>query len=148
MQASEQETPTTRPHGGDVPGTSDVVIADNEPQRAHVFSDLIHAAAALIAGVLVIVFAVYLRGITAGVESDAHTAARALEWLLDVPASFLQQLIVVYAVVSVLIQLVVSREWLRSACSVGALMLGFGAVWGVSYLLSSQGSAILVNSLL
>lgn len=148
MQASQQETQQPRPESGGRAAPDDVVIADIEPKRTHVFSDLIHAAAALILGVLIIVFAVYLRGITSGVESDAHTAARALEWLLDVPASFLQQLIVLFAVVSVLIQLVINREWLQSACSVGGLILGFGAVWGVSYLLSTHGSAILVNSLL
>lgn len=132
---------------GAAPGTaSDVLIADNAPKRTHVTADLLHAAFALLAGALVLVFALYLRGITTGVESDAHTAAKAVEWLLDLPASLLQQLVVLIVVGMVLIQLIVNREWLQSACSVGSLLLGFAAVWGASALISQYGSPMLISS--
>ncbi|RYQ45506.1 lysylphosphatidylglycerol synthase transmembrane domain-containing protein [Bifidobacterium pseudolongum] len=132
---------------GAAPGTaSDVLIADNAPKRTHVTADLLHAAFALLVGALVLVFALYLRGITTGVESDAHTAAKAVEWLLDLPASLLQQLVVLIVVGMVLIQLIVNREWLQSACSVGSLLLGFAAVWGASALISQYGSPMLISS--
>ena len=125
-----------------------VKVSDVAPKRNHVTSDLLHAGAALVFGILVILVAVYLHGLTTGVEDDAHSASQAFDWLVDLPSSLLQQLIVISIVVGVLIQLVLNREWLQSACSVGALLIGFLVCWGVSELLSYHSSAMLINTLL
>lgn len=125
-----------------------VQVTDVAPKRNRVTSDLFHALAALISGVLVILIALYLRGLTTGVENDAHSASQAFDWLVDLPSSLLQQIIVLCIVVGVLIQLILNREWMQSACTVGALLLGFLACWGVSALISYHSTAILVNTLL
>lgn len=125
-----------------------VKVNNVAPKRNHVTSDLLHAGAALVFGILVILVAVYLHGLTTGVEDDAHSASQAFDWLVDLPSSLLQQLIVISIVVGVLIQLVLNREWLQSACSVGALLIGFLVCWGVSELLSYHSSAMLINTLL
>lgn len=125
----------------------DVVIEDIAPRRNHVSSDLVQAAGTLILGILVILFAMYLRGITSGVESDARTAAQAVDWLLDIPASLLQQLMIVGITLSVLIQLIMNKEWLQSACAVGGLLLGFLAVWAVSALLYRSGNMDIISAL-
>ncbi|KFI63342.1 lysylphosphatidylglycerol synthase transmembrane domain-containing protein [Bifidobacterium cuniculi] len=124
-----------------------VLVADIVPRRTRVFSDLVHAAMALILAIVVILFAIYLRGITFGVESDARSAAGVFEWLVDIPSSLLQQLVVLSVTVSVLVQLLVHKEWLQSACAVGALLLGFACAWGVSLLLSGSGNPLLLSAL-
>ena len=110
-----------------------VKVSDVAPKRNHVTSDLLHAGAALVFGILVILVAVYLHGLTTGVEDDAHSASQAFDWLVDLPSSLLQQLIVISIVVGVLIQLVLNREWLQSACSVGALLIGVSAAKALAY---------------
>lgn len=124
------------------------VIHDIEPKRTRVAGDLLHACIALVAGVLVVFFAMYLRGITSGVEYDARNAAKAVDWILEVPASLLQQLVIVGITVSVLIQLIMNREWLQSAISIVSLLLGFASAWGVSALLSLLGDPLLTSQLL
>ncbi|MEE1295274.1 MAG: lysylphosphatidylglycerol synthase transmembrane domain-containing protein [Bifidobacterium sp.] len=125
----------------------DVLVADIAPRRTHVFADLFHAGVALVVGVVVLLFAIYLRGVTSGVESDARSAADALDWLLDVPASLLQQLVVLIVTVIVLVQLIVNKAWLQTAWSVGALLLGFAGAWGVSLLLTQTGNPLIISAL-
>ena len=93
------------------------------------FADLTHAFFALVLGIGVILFSVYLHGTASGVESDVHSAGRVVSWLMDVPSALLQQLAIVCITVSVLIQLLTSKEWLQSVISVVSLIFGFFAVW-------------------
>ena len=86
----------------------------------------------------------YLHGTASGVESDVHSAGRVVSWLMDVPSALLQQLAIVCITVSVLIQLLTSKEWLQSVISVVSLIFGFFAVWGISALISNSGNTMLI----
>lgn len=108
------------------------VIEDVPPERTHNFNDLLHAAGALLLAIGMSFFAVYLRGITNGVEYDARSAGRAVNWLTDMPASMLQQLASLIIVIGVLVHLLVNREWLQSAVSVVALFLGYAVILTLS----------------
>nr|WP_306468672.1 lysylphosphatidylglycerol synthase transmembrane domain-containing protein [Bifidobacterium pseudocatenulatum] len=103
-----------------------------------------HAFFALVLGIGVILFSVYLHGTASGVESDVHSAGRVVSWLMDVPSALLQQLAIVCITVSVLIQLLTSKEWLQSVISVVSLIFGFFAVWGISALISNSGNTMLI----
>lgn len=85
-------------------------IDDTPPKRNRDFADLLHALLALVIGVAVILFSIYLHGTASGVQSDVRSAGHAVSWLMDVPTSLLQQLAIVFITVSVLIQLLVARE--------------------------------------
>ena len=116
-------------------------IDDVPPKRSR---DLTHAFFALVLGIGVILFSVYLHGTASGVESDVHSAGRVVSWLMDVPSALLQQLAIVCITVSVLIQLLTSKEWLQSVISVVSLIFGFFAVWGISALISNSGNTMLI----
>nr|WP_230307359.1 lysylphosphatidylglycerol synthase transmembrane domain-containing protein [Bifidobacterium pseudocatenulatum] len=98
----------------------------------------------MVLGIGVILFSVYLHGTASGVESDVHSAGRVVSWLMDVPSALLQQLAIVCITVSVLIQLLTSKEWLQSVISVVSLIFGFFAVWGISALISNSGNTMLI----
>lgn len=117
---------------------------DDVPKRSRDFADLTHAFFALVLGIGVILFSVYLHGTASGVESDVHSAGRVVSWLMDVPSALLQQLAIVCITVSVLIQLLTSKEWLQSVISVVSLIFGFFAVWGISALISNSGNTMLI----
>lgn len=119
-------------------------IDDVTPKRSRDFADLTHAFFALVLGIGVILFSVYLHGTASGVESDVHSAGRVVSWLMDVPSALLQQLAIVCITVSVLIQLLTSKEWLQSVISVVSLIFGFFAVWGISALISNSGNTMLI----
>lgn len=119
-------------------------IDDVPPKRRRDFADLTHAFFALVLGIGVILFSVYLHGTASGVESDVHSAGRVVSWLMDVPSALLQQLAIVCITVSVLIQLLTSKEWLQSVISVVSLIFGFFAVWGISALISNSGNTMLI----
>lgn len=119
-------------------------IDDVPPKRNRDFADLTHAFFALVLGIGVILFSVYLHGTASGVESDVHSAGRVVSWLMDVPSALLQQLAIVCITVSVLIQLLTSKEWLQSVISVVSLIFGFFAVWGISALISNSGNTMLI----
>jgi uncharacterized protein (TIRG00374 family) len=119
-------------------------IDDVPPKRSRDFADLTHAFFALVLGIGVILFSVYLHGTASGVESDVHSAGRVVSWLMDVPSALLQQLAIVCITVSVLIQLLTSKEWLQSVISVVSLIFGFFAVWGISALISNSGNTMLI----
>lgn len=127
--------------------TNTAVIDDIPPKRIHDVGDLLRAAAAVILAVVAMLSAMYLRGITSGVETDAHTAGKALNWMVDLPVSMLQQLAIVAIVVMVLGQLLISREWVQSAVSILAMFGGFAAAWGISVIVSSVGDATLIAAL-
>ena len=86
---------------------------------------------------VVMVFAVYLGGMTRGVESDAHTAAQVINWLAAFPSTVLTQLATTVIVVIVLAQLLLAREWLQAAVSALAMFAGYGIVWVISTAISS-----------
>ncbi|WP_270198271.1 lysylphosphatidylglycerol synthase transmembrane domain-containing protein [Bifidobacterium pseudocatenulatum] len=119
-------------------------IDDVPPKRSRDFADLTHAFFALVLGIGVILFSVYLHGTASGVESDVHSAGRVVSWLMDVPSALLQQLAIVCITVNVLIQLLTSKEWLQSVISVVSLIFGFFAVWGISALISNSGNTMLI----
>lgn len=125
----------------------EVRIDDIPPRRSRDFADLLHAGFALIIAVVVILFSIYLHGTASGVESDVRSASHAVSWLMDVPASLLQQLAIVFIAVSVLLQLLIAKEWLQSVTSAIALILGFSAVWGVSALITGTRNTLLIASL-
>lgn len=124
------------------------VIEDVEPRRTHVYGDLLAAGASLLGIAIVIILALYMRGVTSGVENDARNAGNTFNWLLDLPASMLQQLVIVVVVLSVLIQLLVNREWFQSAMSGAALLLGFAGAWAVSWLISTVNNTVLIDQIL
>ncbi len=131
----------------DVTTDGDVVIDDIPPRRTRDFADLMHAAGALVVAALMLLAAVYLRGLTAGVESDVHNAGQAIGWVMDVPASLLQQIVTIAIVVSVLFQLLANREWLQSAVSLVAMFGGYAAVWALSSVITSIGFEPLIQGL-
>ncbi|NEG69384.1 lysylphosphatidylglycerol synthase transmembrane domain-containing protein [Bifidobacterium choloepi] len=122
------------------------MIRDVEPQRTRVSGDLMHAVISLVGIVVVMLFALYLRGIASGVEYDARNAVNAVEWVVDLPASMLQQLCILVIVVSVLLQLIVNKEWLQSTVAAITLILGFAAAWGVSSLITLVGNTTLITA--
>ncbi|KFI98775.1 lysylphosphatidylglycerol synthase transmembrane domain-containing protein [Bifidobacterium stellenboschense] len=122
-------------------------IDDVAPRRTHDFGDLTRAAMSLGLAAVVMVFAVYLGGMTRGVESDAHTAARAIDWLAGIPSTVLQQFATLVIVVMVLCQLLLSREWLQSAVSALSMFAGYGAVWLASAGISGLADKTLALSL-
>ena len=101
-------------------------IDDIAPRRTRDFGDLTRAGLSLLMAAVVMVFAVYLGGMTRGVESDAHTAATAINWLADFPSTVLTQLATIVIVVIVLAQLLIAREWLQAAVSALAMFAGYG----------------------
>ena len=112
-------------------------IDDIAPRRTRDFGDLTRVGLSLLVAAVVMVFAVYLGGMTRGVESDAHTAAQAINWLADFPSTVLTQLATTIIVVIVLAQLLLAREWLQAAVSALAMLAGYGMVWVVSSMISS-----------
>ena len=126
--------------GPDSPATDDSndsgpYIDDIAPRRTRDFGDLTRAGLSLLMAAVVMVFAVYLGGMTRGVESDAHTAAQVINWLADFPSTVLTQLATI--VIIVLAQLLLAREWLQAAVSALAMFAGYGMVWVVSTAISS-----------
>ncbi|WEV73403.1 lysylphosphatidylglycerol synthase transmembrane domain-containing protein [Bifidobacterium sp. ESL0798] len=124
----------------------EVDIDDVAPRRAHNANDLIHAVAALILAVVVIVVATYLHGITTGVEHDARTAGQAFTWLMDLPVSVLQQFLSFVIIISVLVHLLINREWFQAAVSVVALFCGYALILGLSFLLAHIGVPTLMDA--
>ena len=123
-------------------------IEDVPPKRNRDFADLLHALFAVLVGAAVILFSIYLHGTTSGVESDVRSAGHVVSWLMDVPTSLLQQIAIVFITVSVLIQLLIAKEWLQSVVSAIALILGFAAIWGISALISGSGNGTLIMSMM
>lgn len=111
-------------------------IDDIAPRRTRDFGDLTRAGLSLLMAAVVMVFAVYLGGMTRGVESDAHTAATAINWLADFPSTVLTQLATIVIVVIVLAQLLIAREWLQAAVSALAMFAGYGVAAAISILIS------------
>lgn len=137
-------TGNTHNHQADQPPT----ITDTAPQRVRDVGDLVRAACALLAVAAIILVSVYLKGLTAGVESDVHTAAgHALEWLVDVPTTLLQQFATTIIVIGVLVQLLINREWLQSITSTLALFSGYIAMRLLSLLIMHINNQTLTDSL-
>ncbi|TPF94115.1 lysylphosphatidylglycerol synthase transmembrane domain-containing protein [Bifidobacterium sp. UTBIF-78] len=123
-------------------------IEDVAPRRTRDFADLMRVGLSLLMAAVVMVFAVYLGGMTRGVESDAHTAAKAINWLADFPSTVLTQLATIVIVVFVLGQLLFTRMWLEAAVSALAMFAGYGTVWGISTAISELGDHTLALALI
>lgn len=122
-------------------------IVDVAPQRARNANDVLHALGALVLAISVIVFVTYMRGITSGVEHDAQSAGQVLTWLMYLPVSILQQFLSFTIVITVLIHLIINREWLQSAVSVVALFSGYALILGLSLVLAHIGLPTLLAAL-
>ena len=132
----------------DVSGTTaHPVIEDVAPRRIHDFGDLVHAVSAVLLAAVAILSSIYLSGFVTGVESDAHSAGRALNWMVDLPTSMLQQLTIVTIAVMAIVQLLVGREWLQSALALLAMFGGLATVWGISMAVSTFGNFTLITAL-
>ncbi|MFT9231508.1 MAG: lysylphosphatidylglycerol synthase transmembrane domain-containing protein [Bifidobacterium sp.] len=134
----------------DGPSTDNVVpqITDTAPKRVHDFGDLVRAGSYLLAFVLVVLVSLYLKGLTAGVESDVHTTAgHALEWLVDFPTSLLQQFVTTVIVIWVLVQLLINREWQQAITSTLALFSGYTVIRLLSMLIIHIGNQTLIEAL-
>ena len=128
-------------------GKGRVTIIDTPAHLTRSLGDIVHAGIALVCGLVVLLTASTLQGVTSGVESDANTAVRSVDWLVNLPASMLQQLVTVLIVVTVLIHLLIGRAWLQSAMSVIALFVGYGAAWALSLALFRIGDTSLLSTL-
>ena len=94
--------------------------------------DLLHALFAVLVGARPSsLFSIYIAWHHLRVESDVRSAGHVVSWLMDVPTSLLQQIAIVSHTVSVLIQLLIAKEWLQSVVSAIALILGFLLRYGV-----------------
>ncbi|WP_018143075.1 lysylphosphatidylglycerol synthase transmembrane domain-containing protein [Alloscardovia criceti] len=125
-----------------------VVISDAQPQRAHDFSDLAGAVLTLIIAVVLTLISLYLRGVTRGVEADAHTVGNVLnDWLFALPLTFLQQATMVVITFSVVIQLLMRREWAQTVISILGFMGGIAIAIIVSQIITSTHYAPLVDAL-
>lgn len=137
-----------RPMSDDVSGTTaHPVIEDVAPRRIHDFGDLVHAVSAVLLAAVAILSSIYLSGFVTGVESDAHSAGRALNWMVDLPTSMLQQLTIVTIAVMAIVQLLVGREWLQSALALLAMFGGLATVWGISMAVSTFGNFTFITAL-
>ena len=141
-------SPDARPMSDDVSGTTaHPVIEDVAPRRIHDFGDLVHAVSAVLLAAVAILSSIYLSGFVTGVESDAHSAGRALNWMVDLPTSMLQQLTIVTIAVMAIVQLLVGREWLQSALALLAMFGGLATVWGISMAVSTFGNFTFITAL-
>ncbi|MFT8357231.1 MAG: lysylphosphatidylglycerol synthase transmembrane domain-containing protein [Bifidobacterium aquikefiri] len=144
------ETDLHKAHSTSLRGSFKITpkITDTAPERVHDVGDLVRAGTALLSVAFVVLVSVYLKGLTAGVESDVHTAAgHALEWLIDIPTSLLQQFTTIVIVIWVLVQLLINREWLQAITSTLALFSGYIVIRLFSLLILDIGNQTLAESL-
>lgn len=123
------------------------IIDDVAPRRIHDVGDLFHAAAAILLAAVAMLSATYLSGMVMGVESDAHTAGRALNWMVDLPTTLLQQLALVAITIMAIAQLLIGREWMQTAFAVLAMLGGFALTWGLSLAVGAIDNATLTSAL-
>ncbi|KAB8295626.1 lysylphosphatidylglycerol synthase transmembrane domain-containing protein [Bifidobacterium avesanii] len=124
-----------------------VVISDTPPRRVRDFGDLVRLAASVIAGVAVMLVAVFLRGLASGVEMDVHSASALVSWLGDLPTLMISQLATFLVLFSVLVQIAMAREWRQAVSSMVALVAGYALAAGVSELIVLAGPQPLINGL-
>lgn len=144
MQANEistvmnqqQTTSPHQPHIEDIPAS-----------RVRDIRDVINAMFAFLAGILVVLAAVYLRGATLGVQADAHHASALVPWLVELPMSLLQQVITIGVVLAVLVNLLIRSQWVQSVSAVIAMFLGLSATELLNILLTHYGSTTLLYAL-
>ena len=114
-----------RPMSDDVSGTTAHPVIETSHRAASTISAIwVHAVSAVLLAAVAILSSIYLSGFVTGVESDAHSAGRALNWMVDLPTSMLQQLTIVTIAVMAIVQLLVGREWLQSALALLAMFGG------------------------
>lgn len=126
----------------------DVQVTDTQPKRAHDISDLTNAFFAIFSAVALTLVSLYLHGLTTGVEADAHTVGGIVdEWLFELPLSLLSQMTMVIITFTIVIQLLIHREWLQTIISLAAFLLGIGGAIAVSSIITAIGYSPLIQSL-
>lgn len=125
----------------------DVAIMDVPPQRIRDKTDLVRMGGMLLLGVGIVLVALYLTGLTTGMENDIQRAAENMPWLLTMPFSFLTQLGTVVIVGWGMVDMLVRREWIQCLSATLALIVGFAATDFLSWGITAWGSAELVNAL-
>ena len=123
------------------------VIQDVPPQRVHDYKDLVNAAMILLLATAVILASVYLQATAQGVEADVHHAGVVVSWLVELPLSLLRQVVTVVIVISVLAQMLLTREWVQSITAACSMMMGYAAAGLVSWLMIHFGSSALVDAM-
>ena len=126
---------------------SAVEITDTAPRRVRDFGDLVRMAAAAIGCAAVMLVAVFMRGLAAGVEMDVHSASGLVAWLGDLPTLMISQMATFAVVFSVLIQIVMAREWRQAVSAPIALVGGYAIAAIASTLIGAFGSDTLVAGL-
>ncbi|MFU0468900.1 lysylphosphatidylglycerol synthase transmembrane domain-containing protein [Gardnerella vaginalis] len=126
----------------------DVVINDTQPVRVRDLADLLYSIFSLVLTCIVIFFAMYLSGTTAGVEHDARSAGKMIIWIINgVPSSLLQQGLTLIIVSLVLASMINAKKWFDTVLSTLTLLLTYPAVWAISYMLASFKNQSLFASL-
>lgn len=129
------------------PADDDVVISDTPPRRVRDFGDLVRLAGTVLAGIAVMLVAVFLRGLASGVEMDVHSASALVSWLGDLPTLMISQLATFLVLFSVLIQIAMAREWRQAVSSMVALVAGYALAAGASALIVAVGPRPLIMGL-
>lgn len=122
-------------------------IKDEAPQRVRDKEDLIRIGGdALIIAAAVLV-AVYLTGLTAGVQSDMQRALTNASWIITAPISFLSQLSTVVILGWCSIQMLINREWLQTVSAALSLTAGYIAIYLISWGIAACGNAQVISAL-
>lgn len=128
---TDENNPNTAQHWS----IDTVKIEDVPPRRIRDVGDLLHALSSVITAIIVAVCAVALRGLTAGVESDAHNALQLVTWLVDIPTNFVIQATTTGITLAVLYQLIAAKEWVKTVVTLISMFCGYLVAWGLTALL-------------
>lgn len=122
---SEEEVTATSEQASRYSGEAQVEIRDSAPQRVRDWGDVVNIAVSILFIAVVLIIAVNLRGTAEGVESDVKQAGEGLHWIIQLPLSLLQSLIMVGIVGVVVVQLLMGRMWIQAISSALGLFCGF-----------------------
>jgi len=124
------------------------LIEDVAPQKVRDRTDLMHLVLAALIGVAATLIAYYLTGLTSGVQSDMERAVEGASWLLSMPFTFFTQLCTVVIIGWVIIQTVITKEWVQCLSSATALILGYLICDLISWLVVRTGNPELITALI
>ena len=122
-------------------------VSDTPPRRVRDSFDAIRIVMSALLIAVVLIASVYMRGLSSGVEHDVHQVSSLVAWLGDVPSLLITQTATLVILCSVIIQIILNREWLQVISSLLALIVGYEAVWILSAALSAWGSQALISAL-
>ena len=124
-----------------------VTVSDTPPRRVRDSFDAIRIALSVLLIVAVLIASVYMKGLSSGVEHDVHQVSSLVAWLGDVPSLLITQTATLFILCSVIIQIILNREWRQVISSLLALIAGYAVVWMVSAALTAWGSPSLIAAL-